>query len=80
MDLARQHLCLQCAEVSIAGSQGLYLQAGCTGAECGPSNLQARGFPALANIPFTRGRILLSSSLKTIILAQAEAPKVTSVE
>lgn len=79
MDLARKHFCLQSAEGPL--SKGLYLQVGCSGAEeCGPSNLQALGFLALANISFTQGRILMSSSLKTIILPQVEAPKVTSVE
>lgn len=57
--------------------KGLYLQAGCAGGVC---DLQALGFPALANIPFTQGRILLSSSLKNIILAQVEAPEVISEE
>lgn len=76
MDLARKHFCLQCSEVSTVGSQRTCRLAGQE--QCGSSISQALGFPALANIPFTKGGILLSSSLETIILPRVEAPKVTS--
>jgi len=71
MNPARNRFSAVCRSVHYGVSEDCSCGAGCMRTEeYGLSNLRTLGSPALANVPFIQSRIYLSSSLKTVILAQ----------